>query len=125
MQSITTKELKIMCQNAIYNHISSYRMTKVANFRWKNQQNPRGVSRDLYFLDFFQVRYNYAKFHYCRIYVTDFRNGVFLANQFVSSLEKAILNRVNNVPKKMLKYFVKGTLMQIWKSPNMFAFILK
>ena len=123
MQSITTKELKILCQNAIYNHISSYHITKVADFRWKIRRIQ--YYYDLYFLDFFLVRYNYAKFHYCRIYVTDFRNGVFLANQFVSSLEKAILNRVNNVPKKTLKYFAKGTLMQIWKSPNMFVFILK
>ena len=31
--------------------------------------------RDSYFLDLLLVRYNYAKFHHCRICVADFREG--------------------------------------------------
>ena len=54
----------------------------------------------MYFLDHLQVRCNCAKFHQCRMCVTEFREGgVFLAPPkvppSVSSLERPILNRVN------------------------------
>ena len=34
------------------------------------------VTWSIYFSDLLEVRYNCAKFHHCRIYVTDFREGV-------------------------------------------------
>ena len=44
----------------------------------------------IYFLDLFQVGYNCAKFHHCRICVTDLREGGFLPTPLsVSSPEKA------------------------------------
>ena len=35
------------------------------------------LSRDSYFLDLLWVRYNCARFHHCRICVTDFTKGAF------------------------------------------------
>ena len=66
-----------MYQNAIYICISWY-----GTFCWfpmkkcTCQQNLRGVSRDSYcFLDLLGLRYNCAKFHYCAICMTNFREG--------------------------------------------------
>ena len=36
------------------------------------------VTSFIYLLDLLWVRYNCAKFHHCKIYVTDFREGAFL-----------------------------------------------
>ena len=49
----------------------------------------------IYFLNLPWVRYNCAKFHHCRICVTDFREGgPFWSLPSASSPEKAHLNRV-------------------------------
>ena len=52
-------------------------ITKVAIFGEK-MLNSKGVSRDICFLDLLYVRYNCAKFHHCRMCVTDFRERFFL-----------------------------------------------
>ena len=67
---------------------------KVADFRWKNtdvSRNEGGVSCDLYI--FFDLLYKYAKFHYCTICLTDFRQGAFSLHPW-AALKKPILNRV-------------------------------
>ena len=38
----------------------------------------RCVTGFIYFLDVLWLRYNYVKFHHCRICMTDFREGAFL-----------------------------------------------
>ena len=56
---------------------SAYWYSKIWDFRWKKcwyQQNSRGVPPDSYILDVLWVRCNCAKFHHCRICVTDFRD---------------------------------------------------
>ena len=69
------KGLEIMCQKTIYICISWY--NKIYWFSLKKcwcLQNYRDVSHDLYiFFDLFNVGYNCATFHYCRVCVTDFR----------------------------------------------------
>ena len=65
-----------MYQNTIYICISC--IAKFVDSRWKNADASRTqgcVAWFTYFLDLLWVRYNCAKFHYCRIYVTDFREG--------------------------------------------------
>ena len=68
---LTVFIITIMYQNTIYICISWY-----SKFRWFPvkkcwcQQNSRVVSRYLLW-----ERYNCAKFHHCRICVTDFRRG--------------------------------------------------
>ena len=58
----------------------------------------RCVTWFIYFLDFLYVMYNCAKFHHCRICVTDFREGTFLPHlrphPWVAP-KRPILNRVN------------------------------
>ena len=58
-------------------------ITKVDDFLWKNadiSKTQRSVLGDLYiFFGSFLVRYNCVKFHHCRICVTAFREGAFLA----------------------------------------------
>ena len=54
---------------------------------------PKGcVTWFIYFLDLLWVRYNCDKFHYCRIYVTDFRQG----GHPWAAPKKPILNRVKD-----------------------------
>ena len=68
--------MEIMYQNTIYICISC--IAKFVDSRWKNADVSRTqgcVAWFTYFLDLLWVRYNCAKFHYCRIYVTDFREG--------------------------------------------------
>ena len=69
-----------MHQNAIHVRISWY--NKICWFPVKkcwSQQNSGGVSRDSYIIWIFvMLRYNCAKFHHCRICVTEFREGAFL-----------------------------------------------
>ena len=43
----------------------------------------------IYFLDLLYVRYDCAKFHYCEIFVTNFKEGGLFATQTLSSFEKA------------------------------------
>ena len=73
-------------------------ITKVADFHWKNADDSRvqGVRYVIYiFLDLLSVKYNCAKFHHCRICVTDFRKGVFLARPSVwATPKRPILNRI-------------------------------
>ena len=52
------------------------------------------VMRFIYFFELLYVRYNCGKFHHCRICVTDSREGVLFGPQPMSSLKRAILNRV-------------------------------
>ena len=70
------------------------------------------MSRDSYiFLTFFRLRYNCAKFHYCRICVTSYREGAFLPpspSASVSSHEKAHLNRVNIIYQFSNKFRFKA-----------------
>ena len=70
-----------MYQNTIYISISSVFLdiAKFADFRWKNADVSRtqGVCQVIHiFLYLLWGRYNCAKFHHCRICVTDFREGV-------------------------------------------------
>ena len=68
--------MEIMYQNTIYICISC--IAKFVDSWWKNADVSRTqgcVAWFTYFLDLLWVRYNCAKFHYCRIYVTDFREG--------------------------------------------------
>ena len=52
----------------------------------------------IYFLDLLWVRYNWAKFHHCRIYVTDFRKGGrFCPTHPWAAPKKPILNRVQRI----------------------------
>ena len=56
-------------------------ITKFADFQWKILMSAilwGCVTWFIYFLDIFYVRYNYAKFHHCRICVKDFREEGFL-----------------------------------------------
>ena len=68
-----------MYQNAIYIFISWY--NKICWFPVKKcrcQKNPRGLSHDSYIFWITVIRYNCAKFHHCRIWVTDFwKEGAF------------------------------------------------
>ena len=51
-------------------------ITKVPDFHWQKcwcPLNSRGESHDLYIFESSLGRYNCAKFHHCRICVTDFR----------------------------------------------------
>ena len=59
------------------------------------------VTSFIYFLDLLQVRYNCAKFHHCRISVTDFRErGLFAPPPPIhEEPKKPILNRVNSRSK--------------------------
>ena len=54
----------------------------------------------IYFLDLLYVRCNCPKFHHCRIYVTDFREGAFLATHPWVAPKRSILKRVNSKPVK-------------------------
>ena len=58
-------------------------IAKFTDFRWKMLMSAKlkeCVTWFIYFVDLLQVRYNSAKFHHCRICVTDFREvGAFLA----------------------------------------------
>ena len=60
---------------------------------------PKGyVTRFIYFLDLLWVRYNFAKFHHCRICVADFREGGLFAHtppHPCAAPKKPILSRVN------------------------------
>ena len=80
------------------------------------------------FLEILQVRYNCAKFHYCRICVRDFREGgLFDPHPSVSSSQKAILNRVKVdslslksllrilYKRKRKGYCKRGNLLQVQK----------
>ena len=61
------------------------------------QQNSEDLSRDSYFLDLLLVRYNCAKFHQCRICVTDFRDGgLFGLPHTWEAPKMPILNRVKD-----------------------------
>ena len=51
----------------------------------------------IYFLDLFQVRYNCAKCHHCRVCVTDFREG---SHPWVAP-KKPILNRVKEISRSI------------------------
>ena len=75
------KVLEIMHQNAVYIYISWY--SKICWFLVKKCWS----------------QYNCVKFHHCRIYVTDFREGGILPppRPSMSSPKKAILNRVKDV----------------------------
>ena len=51
-------------------------IAKFGNFSWKmlmSTEIKECVTWFIYFLDLLQVRYNFAKFHHCRISVTGFR----------------------------------------------------
>ena len=55
-------------------------MTKFADLRWKNADVSRNQGASTWLinlLDLLWVRYNCAKFHHCRICVTDFREWAF------------------------------------------------
>ena len=70
------KELEVMYQNLIYICIFWY--SKICWFPVKMliSAELRGcVTWFIYFLDLPWVKYNCAKFHHCRICVTDFREG--------------------------------------------------
>ena len=58
-------------------------IAKFVDLQWKKcwcQQNSNVcVTWFIYFFDLLRVRYNCAKFHYCRICVKDFREGDFFA----------------------------------------------
>ena len=88
-----------MYQNAINICIPRYR--KICQFPLKqcwSQQKSRGMSRDSYiFLDLLWGRYTSAKFHHCRICVTDFKEGglfVCPAHRWAAP-KKPILNMIN------------------------------
>ena len=73
------KELEIMNQNTIFICISWY--SKICWFLLKNADVSRnqGVRHAIHIIFGFSLRYNCVKLHHCRIYVTDFREGGFLA----------------------------------------------
>ena len=57
-------------------------MAKLTDFWWKMLMSVKikgSVTLFTYFLDVLYARYNCAKFHRCRICVTDFMEGVFMA----------------------------------------------
>ena len=66
----------------------------------------------IYFLDLLWIRYNCAKFHHCRLCVTDFREGgPFWPPSLWAAPKKPILNRVKRgciliVCKKVIINFV-------------------
>ena len=92
-----------MYQNAIYICISWY--NKICWFTVKKcwcQQNSGGVSRDLYiFWIFFRLRYNSAKFHHCRICVTDFRQGLGKKHVEKKNVEKTLQYRIIGLEDKL------------------------
>ena len=98
------KELEIMYQNAIYICISWYK--KICWFPVKKMlmsaQLRVRVTWMIHFLDFLWVRYNCAKFHHCRICVTDFREwGPFCSPPLPCAAPKIpILNRVKTLTLK-------------------------
>ena len=94
-----------MYKNAIYIYISWY--SKICWFlikKWRSQQSSRSVSRDLlYFMDLLYVRYNWAKFHHCRICVTDFKEEVLSTlSHPLAALKRPILNsiKIKNIDKQ-------------------------
>ena len=77
-------------------------ITKVADFGWKNAvSRTQGVCHviDIY-LYLLEARYHCAKFHHCRIRVTDFREGAFFPSPSVSRHEKVSQNRVKGVAQQ-------------------------
>ena len=86
-------------------------ITKFADFRWKIayiSRNLGGCNVIHLFLDLFQVRFNCAKFHYCRICVNDFREEEAF---WPPILEQPIMNRVKNVFGKYDRFCRK---LPIW-----------
>ena len=77
-------------------------ITKFADFRWKMLMSAelRGcVTWFIYFLDLLQVWYNCAKFHHCRICVTDLgKGGPFCHPHPWAAPKMPILNRVKGLP---------------------------
>ena len=76
-------------------------IAKFPDFQWKNADiiRTQGVRHVIiYFLDLLWSRYKCAKFHHCRICVTDFQNrrGAFLtASHPCAAPKRPILNMVN------------------------------
>ena len=68
---------------------STYVLLDIAKFVDFNRTQGVYHVIHIYFLNFFNARYNCAKFHHCRIRVKDFREGAFLFPQSLSSPEKA------------------------------------
>ena len=90
---------------------------KIADFRWKNTDVIRTqgcVTWFMYFLELLWVRYNCAKFHQCRIYVTDFREeGPFCSppSQRWAAPKKPILKRFNNYITKKTRIIYSHPLI--------------
>ena len=93
-----------MYQNVIYICISWY--NKISWFPVKKfwcQQNSGVVSRDSY------IFWIFSKFHHCRVFVTDFREGAFLASPHPWAASKMpILNRIKNFSKFIDKYLCRN-----------------
>ena len=93
------------------------------------QQDSRGVSRDSYiFLDLLWVRYNCAKFHHCRIRVTDFREGrglFALPLLPLAAPKKPILNRVKIKYHSILVYLLiyKVALKNVTQKQSYLEFV--
>ena len=50
--------------------------------------------------------HNFAKFHHCRIYVTDFRKGAFLCSRLRAALKRPIVNKaITFCGLKFLRHF--------------------
>ena len=81
-------------------------VTKVTDFRWRNASFSKlkyCVTLFIYFLDFLYVRYNCAKFHHCRICVTDFREkGLFCSLRIREQSQKGWIRlTIKDVNKDM------------------------
>ena len=115
-----------MYLNGIYICISSY--SKICWFPIKKcwcKQNSRYVGRDSYSF-WIILRYNFAKFHHCRMCVTDFRQGGdFFATPPIRERppKKPSWIRLRNISAKRIsslsileKFFHESTNLKIWQS---------
>ena len=67
------------------------------------------------FFGSYLVRYKFAKFHHCVIWVTDFRAGPFWTSQPSGAPKSPILNRVKSVEGVMQFFFSKVTAYNLTK----------
>ena len=79
-------------------------IAKFADFQWRYPDVSRTQEMchmiHIFFGFSLEVKCNSAKFHYCRIYVTDFREGAFLATHPWVAPKRSILKRVKSKPFK-------------------------
>ena len=70
-------------------------IAKFDDFWWKNADASRTQEVLIYFLNLLYVRYNCAKFHHCKTWVTGFKKGALIGPPYPWAIPKGpILNRV-------------------------------